>query len=308
MNNIDFNLNNYTIKDIINLFKITYDLSLNEMKQAKKIVLKLHPDKSGLDSSYYIFYADAYKMLLKIYEFKNKSDINGNKNNTEYNGEYDINEDNNTNNKNALKHYFKQHDIENNSTKFNEWFNKQFEKGKILTHFDKTGYGDWLQSNDDFIKHDTAKNIDDISIQINRSKLAIKGMVVDKPIIDTYSSNMNASLLSSGDSTVSNFSSDIFSNFTFQDLKEAHVESIIPITSDVYKNKKKYTSIDDCIIQREQTCKPMSNVESNDFLNKQHEQIDNEGTHNAFNMIKDYEQQLVKNNIFWNDIKTLKYK
>jgi hypothetical protein len=49
-----------------------------ELKNAKKIVLRLHPDKSGLPSEYFLFYSKAYKIVYSIYKHKNKSDKNAN--------------------------------------------------------------------------------------------------------------------------------------------------------------------------------------------------------------------------------------
>ena len=43
------------------------------MREAKKIVLKTHPDKSRLEPKYFLFFSQAYKKIFQIYEFQNKS-------------------------------------------------------------------------------------------------------------------------------------------------------------------------------------------------------------------------------------------
>ena len=59
---------------IYNLFNIVDGcLSEDSLKSAKQIVLKIHPDKSQLDSKYFLFFSKAYKRLYSIYEFQNKS-------------------------------------------------------------------------------------------------------------------------------------------------------------------------------------------------------------------------------------------
>ena len=54
---IDLNIENYNFKDLLHLFNIPYDFSEKDLKQAKKIVLKTHPDKSGLDQKFFFFIA-----------------------------------------------------------------------------------------------------------------------------------------------------------------------------------------------------------------------------------------------------------
>ena len=73
MNNVDLNIDNYTYEDILGLFHLNYNFDVNDLKSAKKIVLKTHPDKSKLPNEYFLFYSKAYKMLYYVYEFRLKS-------------------------------------------------------------------------------------------------------------------------------------------------------------------------------------------------------------------------------------------
>ena len=60
--NLDLNIQNYNLNDLLNLFKLNTNFTEEELKNAKKIVLKTHPDKSNLDKKYTI---DKLKELLK---------------------------------------------------------------------------------------------------------------------------------------------------------------------------------------------------------------------------------------------------
>ena len=73
MNDIDLNIDNYDYEDILNLFKIKIDFQEEDLKKAKKHVLAMHPDKSGLDKKYFLFFSSAYKILYSVYEFRNKA-------------------------------------------------------------------------------------------------------------------------------------------------------------------------------------------------------------------------------------------
>ena len=133
---LDLDITNYDYEDILKLFEISKNFDVEDLKNAKKKVLASHPDKSGLDKSYFLFFSSAYKILFSIYNFREKhtSLTNFNNYNDNYSAEKDeINEE--------LIHKL----INSKSKKeFNSWFNTQFESFKISNDYEKTGYGDWL--------------------------------------------------------------------------------------------------------------------------------------------------------------------
>jgi len=72
MEALDLNIHSYSREDIFKLFGIhSPTLTEDMMREAKKIVLKTHPDKSRLDQKYFLFFSSAYKKLYGIYEFQN---------------------------------------------------------------------------------------------------------------------------------------------------------------------------------------------------------------------------------------------
>ena len=66
---MDLDIANYDYDDIIKLFNISKQFNEDDLKNAKKQVLASHPDKSGLDKSYFLFFSSAYKILFSIYNF-----------------------------------------------------------------------------------------------------------------------------------------------------------------------------------------------------------------------------------------------
>ena len=58
MENFDLNLDNYGLDDLLTLFHVNYNLDENEMKKAKLIALKTHPDKSGLPKEVFMFFSE----------------------------------------------------------------------------------------------------------------------------------------------------------------------------------------------------------------------------------------------------------
>jgi len=124
----DLDINNYSMEDILSLFKIS-NFDEIDMKRAKKMVLMIHPDKSHLPSEYFYFYTKAYKLLYAMYEFKNKMKPEQSTDYVAYKGEETV----------------KMHlgEIEN----FTSWFNEEFEKRREET----IGYDDWLKSDDGIV-------------------------------------------------------------------------------------------------------------------------------------------------------------
>ena len=72
MSNFDLNIDNYDLEDLLNLFHLNYEFDENDLKRAKTVALKTHPDKSGSHKEVFLFFMKAYKMIESIYEFKMK--------------------------------------------------------------------------------------------------------------------------------------------------------------------------------------------------------------------------------------------
>ena len=63
---IDLNIENYDLNDLLQLFKIDFDFVAEDLKRVKKTVMQTHPDKSGLDKKYFLFFSAAYKIIYSI--------------------------------------------------------------------------------------------------------------------------------------------------------------------------------------------------------------------------------------------------
>ena len=141
---VDLDINNYELRDILNLFSIPANFDEKDLKKAKQIVLKTHPDKSKLPSEYFLFYSKAYKMLYNVWEFRKKGDVNATNKNTEYSVDND-----DDSKARLLDDFFDSNKKFKASKQFNQWFNEQFEKNKIATEQEEKGYGDWFKSGED---------------------------------------------------------------------------------------------------------------------------------------------------------------
>ena len=70
MENLDLNIHNYDLDDILGLFNVSYNYDSNDIKKCKEMLLKLHPYKCNLESTYFDFYSFAYKIIECLHTYR----------------------------------------------------------------------------------------------------------------------------------------------------------------------------------------------------------------------------------------------
>lgn len=70
MENIDLNINNYSLQDLLNLFGMQTLFTEDDMRRAKQMVHKTHPDKCALPKEYFLFFTKAYRILHQVYSIR----------------------------------------------------------------------------------------------------------------------------------------------------------------------------------------------------------------------------------------------
>ena len=290
---MDLDITNYDYEDILKLFNISKQFTTEDLKNAKKRVLASHPDKSGLDKSYFLFFSSAYKILFNIYNFREKHSSLTNLNN--YNENYNADKDE----ENELLI----HKIMTTKSKqeFNKWFNEQFNTMKISNSYEENGYGDWLNSStsEEIVKCTDLNSMN--KIMEEKKKVLRTQMLIKKNTISEFNNNHYCDLTNS---KPEDYSSGLFSNLQYEDLKKAHTESIIPVTNE--DNINNYSSYDDIKFKRtQQSIAPMKNDEANKYLNKSKEDENNISCMRAYNLYKQDEINKKNNEKFWNNLKQL---
>jgi hypothetical protein len=113
---MSLDLKEYNTKELFNLFKLSSSVQLTQehLKQAKKITMKVHPDKSGLDPRYFRFFLSAYNVIQSIYEQQTGGHVT------------EIEDALTDEHMNLLSNMFKKHPELKNPKEFNNWFNEQF--------------------------------------------------------------------------------------------------------------------------------------------------------------------------------------
>lgn len=133
---MDLNIDHYTLDDLLALFKLSKDFTESDLKEARKRVVAVHPDKSGLDKEYFLFFHKAYSLLSSVHSFKRKVQSNM----YETQRFEDILETLEDSDKRILVQKFT--DQKTFSQEFNRLFDSLYLK-------EEDGYGDWLKSEEE---------------------------------------------------------------------------------------------------------------------------------------------------------------
>ena len=286
MDNLDLNIDNYNLKELLSLFSISENFTENDMKHAKKVVLKTHPDKSGLDPKYFLFFSKAYKIIYGIYSFRETNIRDHEKYKTL----------DHENNNEIIKKALSSRTVKKD---FNKWFNELFEKAKIEDEYNSHGYEEWLKSEEDLDNFSNLnKKEQDEKLEEKRNK--IKSLIKVNEINDIQSEGYNL-LREKPDY----YSSDIFSRLPFEDLKRAHQESIIPITNSDLLNIEQRSEAK-LKSQRDEKILIPSLEQSKKILSENNEKLNRINNDRAYRLLKEDEIIREKNNEALRSIRRLR--
>ncbi len=286
---INLNIDEYELNDLLNLFKLDFDFSEYDLKQVKKMVLKTHPDKSGMDKQYFLFFSEAYKIIYSLFQFRHKSTTGKVSGDMVYIAERD-------DEKEALLAKLK------GKSNFNALFNELFDKYKIKEEAVENGYGDWLKSDEDVDTRATTMAAMNESFQTKKNEL--RSLVKIDRVEDMANGSYDMYDLSG--SKPEYYSSGLFSALGYEDLKKAHVESVIPVTHEDYLQRPKYNTVDE--LQRSEAysnAKPLSFEQSKEYLEKQKYSDSKNDIQRAFKLAKQDEEVRKKNEGWMSHFKKL---
>ena len=270
--NID--INTYSLEEMFGLFDLTYDLTEESMRAAKKKVLMIHPDKSKLSSEYFLFYKQAYEIILDIYKQKNRIQ-NAPLSATVYNPEVSkgkgIGNSQDVINGNSNK--FNVKDAEKGG-KFNDKFNELYETN-MAKKTDPSKH-DWFKqetTQDDFTGRGiNSKNmgeaLEEIKQKQSSNQMSVYNGVREIRQVGFGTSYYEDQDESNNDSYVE---CDIFSKLKFDDLRKVHRDqTVFAVSEKDFSKVTQYKNVDQYVNAREQNKgSAMSKEESNGVLERQ---------------------------------------
>ena len=296
---VDLNLENYNLQDLLNLFELSNNFNINDLKSIKKKVLQLHPDKSRLDKEYFLFYCKAYRMVKNIYDFKNKKQESLDSNNAtvEYVAE-ELDEFDSKGKRLLLDKILKKEKAD-----FNKWFNENFEKMNIEEEERKNGYGEWFKSNEDVDTTETTLNM--MHQKITEKKEHLSSIVKRHDIQDTnYNSSSNYKELDSG--IPESYSSNMFSKLPYEDLRKAHTETVVPVSANDYNKVLKFNNVETLRQHRHsQNIKPLTEGEASNFMSDREKMEDQKSTKLAYKLTREEEKTAEASKTWWGNLRLL---
>jgi len=262
VNEHNLNIHLYSLEDLLGLFNLTYDITYDDLKRAKKTVLMTHPDKSKLDSKYFLFYKKAFDIIIRFHDNQNKQRKQVNPQNTIYstNDDKDLS---NTKNVTSIINDMSKKDFQH---KFNDLFEKNMSK-KI-----DTTKNEWFQNDESTFKTTENVNASNMGTIFNTIKDKQSGLVRYRGVENLVTKNTNSSNyyddIEDDDSYVV---SDPFSKLKFDDLRKVHKdETVFSVSERDFNKVTKYSSVDHFMRARSnQSTTPMEKQEAEMMLAQQ---------------------------------------
>jgi len=276
MDNLDLDIDNYSLEDILSLFQLESDFTEEELKDAKKMVLMTHPDKSKLNQEVFLFFTKAYKYLYFIYQFRKRNnktireDLDGDEGHGEIIAKIRSNDE------------------------FNKIFNQLFEENKMSDAFSEKGYEDWYRGEEDEDDNEKHKvyNQSDMRKAFYEEKKR-KMQLIEYKGVEEMDDKSHFDL--SGDAP-ENYGSSLFSNLQYEDLKKAHTENIIPVSELDYDPAQHFRTVTQLQSFREgQDITPLNNTQTSHYLENKEKLEARENTRRAFLLAKQMEEGERKN-------------
>ncbi len=291
LDELDLNIDNYSLKELLELFNVPInEINKDNLKQAKQITLKMHPDKSGLDSKYFLFFSKAYKKLYGIYEFQNKSSKNDK--NTEYVKDEFYDDGKSTIINDHINASIKQ------KKNFNEWFNKEFEKYR-LNDMCGDGYGEWLKGDEgimDIQEKVTQSNMNDI---FEAKKKQMQSVIKYNGISDSHSYS-SCGGFSFGDTSS-------YTTGSYTDLRQAYTETLIPVTNEDYLKMQKFNNYEEYRTHRNNVdVSPISAEESENILYRKRNEDEIQSAAMAYKLAQETQKAKENDKSFWANLKTIR--
>ena len=122
---------------------------------------------------------------------------------------------------------------------FNKIFNELFEKHRIKDDENETGYGTWIKSNENMDTRTTTLN--QMNATFEQKKKEVKELIPFKEVEELGQSASGHFDLTRDKPEY--YSSALFSSLPYEDLKKAHIESVIPVTQDDYLARPKFKNV-----------------------------------------------------------------
>ena len=255
----NLNIHMYKLDELLGLFDLTERITPNDLKQAKKKVLMLHPDKSKLGPEYFLFYKKALDVIVEFYETQNKMNTPDETTNIDYSPIAHLN-------KSTDK---KIHQIVNDMSKedFHSQFNELFDKNMLKPGPD---INQWFRENNPLYQFENAGNM---SVALEKVKKQTNALAIYKGVQTLHSGSGTRLYEPDADEISQEYvSCDPFSKLKYDDLRKVHKDqTVFAVSESDFDKMTKYASVEEYNRTRVDTS-PMEKSEAEKIISLQEQE------------------------------------
>lgn len=289
----NLNINTYSFDEILDLFNLTNanNITVQQLKDAKKIVLKMHPDKSRLPPEYFLFYKKAFEIIVDFFNNQNKVNVQVPTTEIKYSVPTNISVSNfNKSTEKKIQTTIETMKPEQFQKTFNELFEKNNMGKKIINK------NEWFSNDEPVFNTSNIQitNANNINTNIEKMKEKQQGMVIYKGVKEMQLSlggvstgDLYEDLDDEKDENIY-IETDPFSKLKFEDLKKVHKnETVFSISEKEFDNVQKYNNVEQYVKSRDTIdIQPMTKTISEEILKKKDEEIRNKIIKKEYEMKK----------------------
>jgi hypothetical protein len=286
----NLNIQEYSLEEVLGLFDLNYDITLDDLKKAKKKVLMLHPDKSKLDAKYFLFYKKAFDIIIQFYDNQHKVEKEIDNESLAY--DPNIHSINKTASKKISQNVNKM-----SAESFNEKFNELFENNHMGRSQDPSK-NEWFtqeQSNFDIPQGKMSKQSMDDKFQTIKQQTSHLVKYNGVQTINHCGSGSNQ--LYDDDDDDGYVASDPFGKLKFDDLRKVHRDqSVLAVSEHDIHKMKTYNNVEEFNRDRSQyNYDPIEKQHADQMLQEQERALRHKLMQKEYKSRLEYEENLEKN-------------
>jgi len=240
----NLDIKNYNFQELLALFDLDVNMTLADLKRAKRKVLYLHPDKSKLAPHYFLFYKKAFEIIVSFYEERTKQDRELPQEPIKYTPMVDRKENPNTQKMAEVIRQYQSGDEKQRG--FQKQFNEFFEEN--MAQRPDPNRNQWFREETPIYTHPKATN-ENLGQVIQNVKSQAATMVKYRGVENLYlgggGTNFYDDMEADEDTSGGYISSDLFSNLKFDDLRKVHKDQTVFVVSEMdYDPSKRAHNMD----------------------------------------------------------------
>ena len=260
----NLNIKMYSFKEVLELFQLSSNITQEDMKRSKMMVLKMHPDKSRLPSEYFLFYKKAYEIVFQFYQENTKTSAVVPTTEQVYSP---INDTSNKTTAKTIEKTIKEMGQDQFQQKFNELFVSIADKPK-------ENVNEWFQKNDPLFQYDEATTTAGLGQAIDSIKKQSSALAKYTGVQTMASGGPAYNHLYDNDED-SYVSCDPFGKLKYDDLRKVHKDqTVLAVSERDFDKAKQYSSMDH--LQRERGSLHIQHIDKSEnerFLKEQQQTL-----------------------------------